>query len=383
MSEEAKTEANKEATVSYLAHRRERDTARLVRAVDRAEIRMMLIDWAVPLQIGGLSMVEVRHERVRTPLDRIEWCYEGDKKTSVDAVKERIARKIERDARNLPNASQSYVIEAFYAGNDFPTTFERASCYWVEEDEGSTLGNVPNDTRGDRMILHKQCKELGDTLVKVTKHLTTMALKREANSDQRETAMFSRLDALQTKCESMFEAFQNALDRTQEREQKAKNSAELIKGAKQILETAQLHAPALINAYVGRNVLPVPEYANPIVEKFLNLYGAVMNDAASFNTLMFALKKNKVAFKAFGLLMTHIEDFRNLSKERAKIAAAAEAEDESEKAAEAKVEEEELAAEVAAAEAEDEPPRRTTTRTSASSSPTKPKPYVGPFGPLY
>ena len=295
-----------------------------VQRADRAQLRVKLLDWADnPLPIGQLAALELRHKGSRPAVNR--WAFRKD---DVDALTKKIAEDLENDAMRLPNAWQEYVLEAFFGNASFPQSSWKERVRWNEgrdefENDNAALSLRP-DGVGAMQLLQKAFRDAVLATSEDRKGERSLIRGLLKDAIEREAELWQRIRYLEAENARMFGVYQEALDRKQEREIKAERAREFLRGMRDLADSAKLYIPVLANHFLGDKVFPVPDFAHPMLELLKQLYESVTRDSETLGTILEALSKNKPAYEAFGRLMSKVEDWRDLAKERAKVAVEAE-----------------------------------------------------------
>lgn len=336
--------------------------------VDRGALRMKLAHWASEVyEIGGLDVLELRHRGTRAAVAR--FAYKVDAPNALDKLTTHIANMVEHDVRNLRRrVEQEYVVEAFYGGQGQPTGFHRMTVRLDESADGldrydEDAGDFGDGLKGkDR---EREYKHILSALTKVFKFEKNGNLRLTARYQESIEKLLDRIDILIDKRDADRDKLETALDRQEQRKMEAERSREVTKALRELFDTAKVMMPILVNFWAKEQVLPVPDYAHPVVEQMRQLYEAITRDESVMAKIMDALGQSKPALVAFSGLMSSIEDFRDVAKAKAKHAAETEAKVQENAKKEA---EEQATANDPKAAAPNAPPRKS---------------YAGPFGPSY
>jgi hypothetical protein len=296
--------------------------------VDRGELRRALVEWRNEVfDVGGLATLTLRHQGTRPTVQ----VYTNKSEENVDDLTKRIAERVESDLRaQLAGIEQLYVLEACWGTNDFPTGFHRMKVFLYEQIDtvGSGGALVPHPGGGGggsrtEETLRRALKDTLETSAKKEKYHSNGMLRQLAMQQSLIEMQYQQIDKLQNELASLFRAFQGSMNEQQARDMKAAREKELMKGLGEILDTIKVMGPILVNHHLGEKVLPVPDFAHPMVEALKQLYEAVTGDPETLAAILGALGKSKPALVAFNGLMEKTQDWRDAAEAKARLAAEA------------------------------------------------------------
>lgn len=294
--------------------------AQLSRPVDRAALIAQIVEWNdQPLEgAGGLAVLEVKVQNgaIRSAVARHTFT-RGT--TDVAKLGNRIADQMEDDAYQVRGVEHVYVVHAYFGEQSNPAAHCRRSARW-DDLEPADYTHAGSNRAGDNAIMQKHAR---DAIAGMVENGKDSRSERKALlvawSDERDHYV-GRCRELEAQVKAMTDEVQEAKDRKQEREIKAEREKALLEWGREIVASLKNHAPILINHFAGQQVMPVPDWAHPVVVILQRLYERITRNEETLTAVMEALYKDDDAFKLFGELMSTVEDQNKLTLVRSRIA---------------------------------------------------------------
>lgn len=310
------------APLSALSFGESLSRPRFKNRVEKAELRMQLVEWREePVDGQRLRLITLRARNSRT----LTCSVSVEDEAGLDKAVERISRGAEREAEMLAPAPFFGVVEAYFGEQTEPS---QSLSLTLEREGGGEGGGYGGDFSGSRDALQAMTKiavraldraDAKDLIMErvfmgVIKHSTDMIASANTRSE-----------AAQDKFLEVFVQLQTALDAREDRQDRAAERAaraELIAGVVEALKTA---GPIIANRvlFKGEQVLPEPT-SGPML-MFQRLYEVL--EAEDIGKIAMALQGNPQGMALLGELMTTIQDARDKA-----VAKAARVAEEKEKA---------------------------------------------------